>query len=219
MDGIALCRQIRQRLPDVDILFLTAYSEKEYLKSAIVLRAVNFLEKPVNRRELHDLIVELVDKINKKKQVSHPVNISNEDVVLDLIDTQGHYIQNKIVLKNGQSITCLYIKIGTDHSDTSGFRLDVKTDLLNDVQKVLGQNMDAAVAMKKVDGLVALLIAEPAPNKKYFESKISKLNEILSQYYGAKTHVFIGISEPVTDEKEVLHAYQEAVINAQQYFL
>ena len=39
MNGIELARQLRLRFPDVHILFISAYSDKEYLKSAISIQA------------------------------------------------------------------------------------------------------------------------------------------------------------------------------------
>ena len=35
MDGIEMCRQLRSLLPDCQIIFVSSYSYKEYLKAAI----------------------------------------------------------------------------------------------------------------------------------------------------------------------------------------
>jgi two-component system response regulator YesN len=44
MDGIELSKNIRQLYPDCEIIFLSGYTDKEYLKSAIQLNAVDYLE-------------------------------------------------------------------------------------------------------------------------------------------------------------------------------
>ncbi|MDO4291925.1 MAG: response regulator [Eubacteriales bacterium] len=52
MDGIALARRIREIRKDCMIIFLSAYTDREYLKSAIQIRAVSYVEKPINEAEL-----------------------------------------------------------------------------------------------------------------------------------------------------------------------
>lgn len=48
MNGIELARKVREINPECSILIISGYSEAEYLKSAIRLHAVNFVEKPVD---------------------------------------------------------------------------------------------------------------------------------------------------------------------------
>ena len=47
MNGIDLAYKIRELNPDCSILIMSGYSEVDYLKSAIHLSAVNFVDKPV----------------------------------------------------------------------------------------------------------------------------------------------------------------------------
>ncbi len=48
MNGLALCRRIREKLPGTQIIILTGYDEKEYLKEAIDIGVVSFIEKPLS---------------------------------------------------------------------------------------------------------------------------------------------------------------------------
>lgn len=52
MDGIRLAESIQAGNPDSIIIFMSGYSDTEYLKAAIRLRAINYVEKPVNISEL-----------------------------------------------------------------------------------------------------------------------------------------------------------------------
>ena len=52
MDGLELANAVRERHPDVGLIFLSGFAEKENLKAAIRLQAADFLEKPVNLREV-----------------------------------------------------------------------------------------------------------------------------------------------------------------------
>lgn len=52
MGGLELARRLRERDPGCGIIFLSGYSDKEYLKEAIRLHAADYLEKPVNLQEV-----------------------------------------------------------------------------------------------------------------------------------------------------------------------
>ena len=51
-DAIALLNKLRQTMPLPHIVFTTAYSDRQYLMSAIKLDAVDYLLKPVDKNEL-----------------------------------------------------------------------------------------------------------------------------------------------------------------------
>ena len=48
MDGIAFATQLMKENPDSRIIFMSGYMEIEYLKSAIRLSAVDYIEKPID---------------------------------------------------------------------------------------------------------------------------------------------------------------------------
>jgi two-component system response regulator YesN len=52
MDGVELSRRARELDAELQIVFLSGYSDKEYLKTAIEVGAVDYVEKPINTGEL-----------------------------------------------------------------------------------------------------------------------------------------------------------------------
>jgi two-component system response regulator YesN len=52
MDGIVLSRKIRGMNSKCSILIISGYAEVDYLKSAIQLKAINFVDKPIKLEEL-----------------------------------------------------------------------------------------------------------------------------------------------------------------------
>lgn len=52
MNGIDLAYKVQECNPNCCIIFMSGYSDKEYLKSAIDLKAVNYIEKPLDMDEL-----------------------------------------------------------------------------------------------------------------------------------------------------------------------
>ena len=58
MTGIEMAEKLKAFLPDSSIIFMSGYSDKEYLKAAIKLNAINYVEKPLNPEEVKDAILE-----------------------------------------------------------------------------------------------------------------------------------------------------------------
>lgn len=58
MDGISMLKQLEKFLPDSISIFMSGYSDKEYLKAAIKLHALQYIEKPLNPEEVKEAIIE-----------------------------------------------------------------------------------------------------------------------------------------------------------------
>lgn len=70
MTGIAMLERLEKILPDCIPIFMSGYSDKEYLKAAIKLKAVNYIEKPLNPEEIREAILE-AQSLYKQKLRSH----------------------------------------------------------------------------------------------------------------------------------------------------
>lgn len=75
LDGIAMLERLEEILPDIVPVFMSGYSDKEYLKAAIKLKAVNYIEKPLNPAEIRDAIVEARDLCLEKKRTRQNASI------------------------------------------------------------------------------------------------------------------------------------------------
>lgn len=67
MDGVELCRRLRASYPDSQIIFVTGYAEKEYLKAAIDLHVVSYVEKPIQIPEVTRAVAMAVEAVNKAR--------------------------------------------------------------------------------------------------------------------------------------------------------
>ena len=63
MDGISMLERLEKFLPDTVPIFMSGYSDKEYLKAAIKLKAVNYIEKPFSISEIETAIREARDSL------------------------------------------------------------------------------------------------------------------------------------------------------------
>lgn len=50
MNGVQMAERILKELPGTSIIFMSAYSDKEYLKAAIKLKALGYVENPLTWR-------------------------------------------------------------------------------------------------------------------------------------------------------------------------
>lgn len=68
MNGIEMCTRIRAIHKECQIVFLSGYSDKEYLKGAIQLEAVSYVEKPISIEEVEEALSQAVEKQRKNRQ-------------------------------------------------------------------------------------------------------------------------------------------------------
>jgi two-component system response regulator YesN len=55
MDGLELAERVRNSYPACKIIFLSGYADKEYLKKAIHLQAISYIEKPIDPHEVEEV--------------------------------------------------------------------------------------------------------------------------------------------------------------------
>jgi two-component system, response regulator YesN len=68
MDGIQMSMEIRARLPDTKIVFISGHDNTAYLKSALKVHAVDYIFKPVSRKELGTVMVRVVAALDAEME-------------------------------------------------------------------------------------------------------------------------------------------------------
>jgi len=107
MDGITFALELRNLMPTCKIIFISGYSDKENLKSAIQLKAVSFIEKPINIDEIKQAVCDAVnmhieeERIKALKENSDMIMrqtsyLIKQEIALDLIDS---HVNPESVLK------------------------------------------------------------------------------------------------------------------------
>lgn len=67
LDGIEAAKQIREMQQECHIVFLTAWSTFEFAQQAVRLGASEYLVKPVQRKEVYDLLDKLMASLDEQK--------------------------------------------------------------------------------------------------------------------------------------------------------
>lgn len=104
MTGIDMCAAARKLLPDVQIVFLSGYSDKEYLLSAISLSVIRYVEKPVNPQELEDAIRQAVAAVRVLRSAA---TVTQEELLLSRFQQALHRKQPERLWKIADDIQTL----------------------------------------------------------------------------------------------------------------
>jgi len=84
MNGLEFSGSIKNFLPESKIIFLSGYSDKEYLKTAIKLQAVDYIEKPVVLDKIREAVGSAVSLLLEKTEAPFPeqrfINAENKNV-------------------------------------------------------------------------------------------------------------------------------------------
>ncbi|MFD0692911.1 response regulator [Paenibacillus sp. GCM10027628] len=83
MDGIELAFHLRRKYPQCKIVFMSGYADKEYLKAAISLKAVSYVEKPIDIEELEEAIrgAVAICRDEQRHQANDAVARENKDYI------------------------------------------------------------------------------------------------------------------------------------------
>lgn len=74
-DSIQLLEEIKQIITLPYVIFTTAYTDRDYLMSAIKLSAIDYLLKPIDKELLELAIAKVVDRAMTEKQPLKPANL------------------------------------------------------------------------------------------------------------------------------------------------
>lgn len=80
MDGIALASEVRRRWPGTVLIFLSGYSDQEYLKSAIRVRAQDYLDKPIDLDQVHKALAEAARSVRDQQAAAELVPLRRQAV-------------------------------------------------------------------------------------------------------------------------------------------
>lgn len=79
INGIEVGKTIREKNKTIPIVYLTAWSSFDFAKSAISIRALDYLVKPINKKELYRVLENFIekkalDKKNKSEEIKTVIN-------------------------------------------------------------------------------------------------------------------------------------------------
>ena len=240
MNGIEMVTELQKELPKCKIIFMSGYTDKEYLKSAIHLKAVDYVEKPLSLTEISVSLSNAVDTCKEENVRKH-----NED---DLIKTS---IKNIRILKNHLALELMNCKpdlkdirskydldlIGLNINDIytsviykfnqlklNGYKLKVDNyhrDKLSDiVEKCLdGSDIKYVFGFSQNGQLIIFLSSRTEQFNGLLISVIKEIKQNFENLFGEKTLITVGVGKVVRGIENTTASYQIAKNTLHKYFL
>ncbi|MDR1570497.1 MAG: response regulator [Oscillospiraceae bacterium] len=226
MDGIQLAEQAQSVKPDCKVIFISGYADVPYLQSAIRLRAVSFVEKPLKMEEIENAVRVAADQLLRDRA------ISNNMERLQYLDSISRAAQIAKALLNAQTnaaaadalrcaldvssyyhyVTMIAQLIPNPDSDAPR-----EDDILELYQQTLPPDEAACVGFLKGERIVAHLFCRAVFTRwrdkldNYF---IKFTNSLSQRGYG----VVYAIGKPVTALERLPDSYAAAISALPQCF-
>jgi len=147
MDGLTLCKKIREVDKDTPIVITTAYTNTEYLLEAVSLNLIKYLIKPIEEAPLFESLRFCFEHIKEKNpsiikiSKTHIFDLLNHTLIENgkvVLLTQSQYKLLSILIKNQGRIVS-YEEIENHVWFDKVMSSDALRSLVRDVRKLIGK--------------------------------------------------------------------------------
>lgn len=227
MDGLQLCKIIREHMPWVKIIILSGHDEFEYAQSAVKLGVTEYLLKPVSVRDLHDVLVRVADVLdlerNERESLKRLKDQANDSLVL----LRDKFLP-RLVMGGVSSVEAIEQsqKLGLNIIANYYLVVLIKIELCEnslpfdyqDYQRVerivtglVGMHPDVFLAQKDMEELI-LLIKGDSPDQLNQEGIF--LADLIEREVVEKTTctLTIGLGSPQQRLGDIHHSFAEALV-------
>ena len=224
MDGLELCKLVKEELPNIKILILSGYDEFDYAKEAIRLGVTEYLLKPISSGKLLEALNGVSESIRREKEDKDLVRKYMEEMrentehekqkffeqmiagnlsMADALETGKKYEMN---LSAGMYNLLLFRFTLGEENRKSG-------ELLGEAEyaiKKLTERLEYVFEFQRdVEGWAFLLMADNEEQMSERVKELSKdLEEIMKNY--STIAYFGGIGQPVARLRELEESFREA---------
>lgn len=112
MNGIELSKEILKIYPECRIIYVSAYDEKEYLKAAINMKVLGYIEKPIDKNQIIDIIGEvLIDLESKASKIDLYTNVAKNEHFVELLLKEEKDGETESLYKGSYLYNCSYYSV------------------------------------------------------------------------------------------------------------
>ena len=228
MDGLELCRLVRERMPRVKIIILSGHDEFNYAQEAVKLGVTEYLLKPIGVKDFHNVLQKVAAQLDQeqqkqtdlqqlKAQVEDNQTVLREQFLLRLVTgsfslaeavEQSHRLGIDII---APCYLVLVIKIALRDA-TEQFNYLAYREVRWLVSGLLANNPDVFLVKKDIEELV-MIIKDSRPDTLAREADF--LAGIISNEVAQKTQcrLTVGIGEVKNRLSDIQHSFTEAQVD------
>ncbi|MCY9694671.1 response regulator [Paenibacillus alginolyticus] len=232
MDGIQMSNRLSERFPHIKIVFVSGHDDAEYLKSALLVKAVDYMFKPVNLGELSVVVDRLVRALQTEKQerkliedmqvkLIQSMPLLREKFLMSLIRegiTFPARIQDRIeFLGLNLPLDATYWVIAIRIDDASEIAQNrserdqqlLSYSVLNIVQELIEKEIGGYVFENQIGEFVGILrLVEQEDQENLLFTLAEEVRESLYSYL--KISVTIGVGERISSLASLPQSYSQA---------
>ncbi|MBP5304817.1 MAG: response regulator [Lachnospiraceae bacterium] len=224
LNGIDLATALKEKNENLQVIFISGYSDKKYLKNAIRLGAINYVEKPIDMEELTGAVKEAVKNLEdisrSKKQLSELETDRyyrmREQIARSISST--HYTDDAFAMvaedylayeNNFKSCVALTVSF-LRHRDGTTVSLDNAKNIMKNTAESL--NLSACIALRGETLVCALFSGSPGDYmNKYCDA-------LLVEFTKDHSHFYMGVGRAVATITKLHDSYLEAAAAAGMAF-
>lgn len=238
LDGVSMSFQIREHMPDCSIIFMSGYADKEYLKSAIRLSAINYIEKPFLPSELLSTLKIAVEKCqevaSRRKstdEMTHKLELSipaiKNKIALDILQPTGisQELDEHLLMawpnftKEGPWITFLVFLL--DHTEENPYYQTSIQDAIRDLLEsrlMLCDFANVIVGVKSGQVIVVHMNLRDRNGNPIPNSEIGNICYMLCDILKSTCRFLLATGYPIERFENIYESYQAASICLQRGF-
>ena len=225
LTGIQMLEQLEPLLPETVFIFMSGYSDKEYLKAAIRLKAVSYIEKPLDLQEVRETVLEARERCLSRRKSRKNETIQSLETASRLVrqltlpdgfeQAATEELIRELSLPFSPSTRFTAVVIRADLKDDNASLLPSVEELSLSIRNALRHyHMDCIYMEKRVQYIVYLIFSDgdSTPTARH------TIREVFRKQYAVYPKFYIAAGEPVIGMAKVFRSYTSAVILLQNSY-
>lgn len=203
--GLEIAKAARENNPDLPILFFSCYDDFSYVKTALSVRACNYLLKPLKPEEFEASMYQALEQIHKSEKETEAVRNYHLYQILTMREeklNEKQKRQRKDLLEQGNYERVIFLHCETDIFDrdkdvTEQFEQDLKAGSMLKFDLVNLNASEAVLLIKKDDAGHTL---------EWIKQACSTAEEHIRNDY--QVEAYFAVSSPLTAGYGIREAYE-----------
>jgi len=237
MDGIEMSFRLRELYPNCKLIFMSGYSDKEYLKSAIQLKAIDYVDKPIKINELTSAINSAVATLKEAKLKENIINaaetsmrvslpllkselaliMSNKDINIALVNEQAKAAG--VNLPQNGFFNTIVVKLLSMKKQTPENLSVVKTSIFHFLENGYEKyKINGISTLKNDDFLIIHLFASFFEKQLLSEDKLFTFSSYFSHMLESLGHYIISIGKLVQGVENINISHETALCGIDKSF-
>jgi two-component system, response regulator YesN len=229
MDGLQLCKIVRERIPGIKIVILSGHDEFEYAQQAIQLGVTEYLLKPVTPQDIHQVLQRLAAQLDQEGKERENIQTLHEHMHEHRVALRERLLLKLSVgaisptqaIEQGQSLgldliaRCyLVVIVKSELADRSEPFDYAEYQLVQQlISNIVENNPDIYLIPKGWDELVLIM---KGSTSEFLEEERDLISErILKQAIGTKYQITIGLGTSKSRMADIYQSFVEAWISIQ----